>query len=104
VHNDQEDWLRQWQRASALEEALVHIERSFGKGAIMRLGEAGSRMAVEVIPSGSLSLDLALGMGGIPRGRITEIFGPEASGKSTLAQHIVAQAQGGGGTCGLHRC
>jgi len=85
-------------KGQALEEAIVRIEKSFGKGALMRLGEAGSRMAVEVIPSGSLSLDLALGVGGIPRGRITEIFGPEASGKSTLAQHIVAQAQAGGGT------
>ena len=85
-------------KGQALEEAIAHIERSFGKGAIMRLGEAGSRMAVEVIPSGSLSLDLALGVGGIPRGRITEIFGPGSSGKSTLAQHIVAHAQSGEGT------
>jgi recombination protein RecA len=81
----------------ALELALGQIEKQFGQGAIMRLGEA-SKLQIEAIPTGSLSLDLALGIGGIPRARITEIFGPESAGKSTLAQHIVAQAQAMGGT------
>lgn len=84
------------ERDRALDLALSQIEKSFGKGAIMRLGEA-SRDAVEVIPTGSLSLDLALGVGGIPRGRITEIYGGESSGKTTLALHIVAEAQKAGG-------
>ncbi len=85
------------EREKALELAIGQIEKRFGKGAIMRLGEiTGQR--VEAIPSGSLALDLALGVGGIPRGRVTEIFGPEASGKTTLAQHILAEAQRMGGT------
>lgn len=81
---------------SALDKALVDITKRYGDGAIMRLGEA-THMTVEVIPTGSLSLDIALGVGGIPRGRITEIFGPEASGKTTICQHIVAEAQKMGG-------
>lgn len=85
------------ERAKALDLAIEQIERQFGKGSIMRLGEGSAKLAVEVIPTGSLSLDLALGVGGIPRGRITEIFGPESSGKSTLAYHIVSQAQLAGG-------
>jgi recombination protein RecA len=88
------------ERAKALEVALAQIERTFGKGAIMRLGEA-SRLGVEVIPTGSIALDLALGVGGIPRGRVTEIFGPESSGKTTLVQHIIAEAQRLGGTAAL---
>ena len=84
-------------KGSALDLALGQIEKQFGEGAIMRLGEAGSAMKIEAIPTGSISLDLALGIGGIPRGRITEIFGPESTGKSTLAQHIIAQAQALGG-------
>jgi recombination protein RecA len=80
-----------------LELALGQIEKQFGQGAIMRLGEASARMQVEAIPTGSLSLDIALGVGGVPRGRVTEIFGPESAGKSTLAQHIIAQAQRLGG-------
>src|SRR5215211_5801404 len=88
-------------REKALDLALTQIERSFGKGSIMRLGEAGARMAVEVIPTGSIALDLALGVGGIPRGRVTEIFGPEASGKTTLVQHIIAEAQQTGGIAAL---
>jgi recombination protein RecA len=87
----------QTEKPGALELALGQIEKQFGQGAIMRLGEA-SRLQIEAIPTGSLSLDLALGIGGIPRARITEIFGPESAGKSTLAQHIVAQAQAMGGT------
>ena len=86
------------ERGKALEIALAQIERQFGKGAVTRLGEISGSMAVEVIPTGSLSLDLALGAGGIPRGRVTEVFGPESSGKSTLAQHVIAQAQRLGGT------
>ena len=86
------------EKEKALELALAQIEKQFGRGAIMRLGEAQASMAVEVIPTGSPALDLALGVGGIPRGRVAEIFGPEASGKSTLAQHIIAEAQKAGGT------
>lgn len=85
-------------KLKALQDAIGQIEKRFGKGAILRLGESGARMAVEVIPSGSLSLDLALGVGGIPRGRVTEIYGPESSGKTTLAYHVVAEAQKRGGT------
>src|ERR1700687_1304689 len=84
-------------REKAIEQALTQIERRFGKGAIMKLGEV-SRIHVEVIPTGSIALDLALGVGGIPRGRITEIYGPESSGKTTLCQHIIANAQRAGGT------
>jgi len=81
----------------ALENALSEITKRYGDGSIMRLGEAHT-LQVDVIPTGSLSLDLALGIGGIPRGRVTEIFGPESSGKTTIAQHIVAEAQKMGGT------
>lgn len=81
----------------ALENALNEITKRYGDGSIMRLGEAHT-LQVDVIPTGSLSLDLALGIGGIPRGRVTEIFGPESSGKTTIAQHIVAEAQKKGGT------
>src|SRR5579883_190039 len=84
------------EREKAIEQALNQIERRFGKGAIMKLGEA-SKIQVEVIPTGSIALDLALGVGGIPRGRITEIYGPESSGKTTLCQHIIANAQRMGG-------
>jgi len=85
------------EKEKALDIAISQIEKRFGKGSIMRLGEASARIAVEVIPTGSLSLDLALGVGGIPRGRVSEIFGPEAAGKSTLCQHIIAEAQNAGG-------
>ena len=85
-------------RQIALEKALGDITKRYGDGAVMRLGEA-QHMDVEIIPTGSLSLDIALGTGGIPRGRITEIYGPESSGKTTIAQHIVAEAQRLGGTC-----
>ncbi len=85
------------EREKALELAIGQIEKRFGKGAIMRLGEASARVAVDVIPTGAISLDLALGVGGIPRGRVTEIFGPEMAGKSTLALHIIAEAQSRGG-------
>ncbi|HEV2583562.1 MAG TPA: recombinase RecA [Ktedonobacteraceae bacterium] len=84
------------EREKAIEQALSQIERRFGKGAIMKLGDI-SKIHVEVIPTGSIALDLALGVGGIPRGRVTEIYGPESSGKTTLCQHIIANAQRGGG-------
>jgi recombination protein RecA len=83
-------------RDKALESALLQIERQFGKGSVMRLGEE-ARVPVEVIPTGSIALDVALGLGGLPRGRIVEIYGPESSGKSTLALHAVANAQKAGG-------
>ena len=85
-------------RQVALDKALGDITKRYGDGAIMRLGEA-HHMSVEVIPTGALSLDIALGVGGIPKGRITEIYGPESSGKTTICQHIVAEAQKMGGTC-----
>jgi recombination protein RecA len=81
----------------ALETALLSIEKQFGKGSVMRLGEKKLNLDVEVIPTGSLSLDIALGVGGIPRGRIVEIYGPESSGKTTLSLHIIAEAQKAGG-------
>ena len=83
-------------KKKALETALQQIEKNFGKGSVMRLGDTPS-MNVEAIPTGSLALDLALGIGGVPRGRIIEIYGPESSGKTTLALHILAQAQKRGG-------
>ena len=82
----------------ALETAIAQIERQFGKGSIMRLGDAAAKFNIEVIPTGALPLDLALGVGGVPRGRIIEIYGPESSGKTTVALHIVAEAQKLGGT------
>ncbi|MGB9920331.1 MAG: recombinase RecA [Moorellales bacterium] len=85
-------------KEKSLEAALQQIERQFGKGSIMRLGDAGAMFNVEVIPTGALSLDVALGVGGVPRGRIVEIYGPESSGKTTVALHIVAEAQKLGGT------
>ncbi|MBI4339507.1 MAG: recombinase RecA [Chloroflexi bacterium] len=86
------------EREKALGLAISQIEKDFGKGAIMRLGEAGAKLTVSAIPTGSLALDIAVGIGGIPRGRVVEIFGAESSGKSTLAYHVVAQAQKLGGT------
>ena len=86
------------QRDKALDMALGQIEKQFGKGSVMKMGDKGS-MRVETISTGALALDLALGVGGLPRGRVIEIFGPESSGKSTLAMHIVAEAQRNGGIC-----
>jgi recombination protein RecA len=85
------------EKEKALEMALTQIERQFGKGSIMKLGEDNHRFLVEAIPTGALSLDIALGIGGVPRGRVIEIFGPESSGKTTLALHIIAEAQKRGG-------
>ena len=84
-------------KKKALEVALSQIERQFGKGSIMKLGEAGNRFEVPVIPSGSIAIDVALGIGGFPRGRVTEIYGPESSGKTTLTLHVLAEAQKLGG-------
>jgi recombination protein RecA len=86
-------------RDSALQGALTQIERQFGQGTIMRMGDEGARVNVDAIPTGALSLDLALGIGGVPRGRIVEVFGPESSGKTTLIYHIMAEAQRLGGVC-----
>jgi len=85
-------------KQKALDMTVQYVEKRFGKGSLMRLGETGSRMQVETISTGALTLDLALGIGGIPRGRIVEIYGPEGSGKTTLALHIIANAQKNGGT------
>ena len=85
------------EREKALEVALLQIEKQFGKGSVMRMGERGPAAPVTAIPTGSLALDLALGIGGVPRGRIVEIYGPESGGKTTLSLHIVAEAQRGGG-------
>src|SRR5579871_2115755 len=86
------------ERDKALDAALGQIEKQFGKGSVMRMGE-NLNMSIEAISTGALSLDLALGIGGLPRGRICEIYGPESSGKSTLAMHVVAEAQRNGGVC-----
>jgi recombination protein RecA len=83
----------------ALRGALQHIEQEFGKGTLMRMGDPGAQVRCEAIPTGALSLDLALGIGGIPRGRIVEVYGPESSGKTTLVYHVLAQAQALGGVC-----
>ena len=85
------------EKERALTAALSQIERSYGKGAIMKLGEAAAQRNIDVIPTGSLTLDMALGVGGIPRGRVVEIYGPESSGKTTLALHVIAQSQKQGG-------
>ncbi len=84
-------------REKAIETAIAQIERQFGKGSIMKMNDPANRMLVESIPTGSLALDLALGIGGVPRGRVIEIYGPESSGKTTLCQHIIAEAQRMGG-------
>ncbi len=86
-------------KSKALDAALSQIERSFGKGSIMRLGKNNRSMDVETVSTGSLGLDIALGIGGLPRGRVVEIYGPESSGKTTLALHVLAEAQKNGGTC-----
>ena len=84
-------------KIKALENAMRQIEKDFGKGSIMKMGEAAAKMNVEIIPTGALTLDIALGIGGVPRGRVVEIYGPESSGKTTVALHIIAEAQKAGG-------
>src|SRR4051812_6456777 len=87
------------EKSRALENAIAQIDKQFGKGSIFLMGEAAAnRMNIEAIPTGAISLDIALGVGGVPRGRVVEIYGPESSGKTTLAQHIIAEAQRLGGT------
>ena len=86
-------------KEKALDAAISQIERSFGKGSIMKLGQQGKAVDVETVSTGSLGLDIGLGIGGLPRGRIVEIYGPESSGKTTLALHVIAEAQKAGGTC-----
>ncbi|MEO7587313.1 MAG: recombinase RecA, partial [Arachnia sp.] len=85
-------------RSKALEAALSQIEKQHGKGSVMRLGES-TRLPIDIIPTGSVALDVALGIGGLPRGRVVEIYGPESSGKTTVALHAIANAQAGGGIC-----
>lgn len=89
------------EKLKALEQALTNIEKSFGKGSIMKLGESGINMNIETVPTGSLSLDIALGLGGVPRGRIIEIYGPESSGKTTVTLHMIAEVQKRGGIAGF---
>jgi recombination protein RecA len=86
-------------KTKALDAALAQIERAFGKGSIMRLGKSDKSIEIETVPTGSLGLDIALGVGGLPRGRVVEIYGPESSGKTTLTLHAIAEAQRKGGTC-----
>lgn len=88
-------------KVKALESAIAQIEKQYGKGSVMKLGDTASRMSVEAVPTGSLSLDLALGVGGIPKGRIIEVYGPESSGKTTVALHMVAEVQKRGGIAGF---
>ncbi|MBQ7605195.1 MAG: DNA recombination/repair protein RecA, partial [Firmicutes bacterium] len=85
------------EREKALEAAMLQIQKQFGKGAVMKLGDDSARLNIEAISTGSISLDLATGIGGVPKGRIIEIFGPESSGKTTLTLHIIAEAQKNGG-------
>ncbi len=88
-------------KLKALESALTQIEKQYGKGSIMKLGDTGVKMNIETVPTGSLSLDLALGVGGVPRGRVIEVYGPESSGKTTIALHMVAEVQKQGGIAGF---
>ncbi|HSF91366.1 MAG TPA: recombinase RecA [Paracoccaceae bacterium] len=90
---------RNMDKQKALDSALAQIERSFGKGSIMRLGQNGAVMDIEAVSTGSIGLDIALGIGGLPKGRIIEIYGPESSGKTTLALHVIAEEQRNGGIC-----
>lgn len=89
------------EKIKALDAALANIEKQFGKGSVMKLGESNYNLNVETVPTGSLSLDIALGLGGVPKGRIVEIYGPESSGKTTVALHMVAEVQKRGGIAGF---
>src|ERR1700750_2042061 len=86
-------------RENALNGALTQIERQFGQGSIMKMGDEAAQVRVQSIPTGALALDLALGVGGVPKGRIVEVFGPESAGKTTLLYHVLANAQKQGGIC-----
>ena len=89
------------EKKKALDAAIAKLEKDFGKGAVMQLGESGAHVAVETVPTGCLSLDLALGLGGVPKGRVIEIYGPESSGKTTVALHMIAEVQKRGGIAGF---
>lgn len=89
------------EKLKALEGAITQIEKAYGKGSVMKLGDSGANMNIETVPTGSLSLDIALGLGGIPKGRVIEIYGPESSGKTTVALHMVAEVQKRGGLAGF---
>ena len=89
------------EKQKALEAALGHIEKQYGKGSVMKLGDSSAHMQIEAVPTGSLGLDIALGVGGVPKGRIVEIYGPESSGKTTVALHMVAEVQKRGGIAGF---
>lgn len=89
------------EKLEALEAAITKLEKDYGKGAVMKLGESGANMNIETIPTGSLSLDVALGLGGVPKGRIVEVYGPESSGKTTVALHMIAEVQKRGGIAGF---
>ncbi|MEE1312561.1 MAG: recombinase RecA [Lachnospiraceae bacterium] len=93
--------MAQAEKLKALEAAISKLEKDYGKGAVMKLGESGAHMQVETIPTGSLSLDIALGLGGVPKGRIIEVYGPESSGKTTVALHMIAEVQKRGGIAGF---
>ena len=99
--SDEENKMEREEKLKALEAALGQIEKEFGKGAVMKLGDPANQMVVETIPTGSLSLDIALGQGGIPKGRIVEIYGPESSGKTTVTLHMIAEVQKRGGIAGF---
>lgn len=88
-------------KLKALDAAISKLEKDFGKGAVMKLGDAAANVTVETIPTGSLSLDIALGMGGVPKGRVIEVYGPESSGKTTVALHMIAEVQKRGGIAGF---
>lgn len=88
-------------KLKALDAALTQIEKAYGKGSVMKLGDSGANMNIETVPTGSLSLDIALGLGGVPKGRVVEIYGPESSGKTTVALHMVAEVQKRGGIAGF---
>ena len=98
---EEDDDMNKEDKLKALDAAIAQIERQHGKGSIMKLGDSGKSMNVETIPTGSISLDLALGMGGIPKGRVVEIYGPESSGKTTVALHMIAEVQKRGGVAGF---
>ena len=99
ISKGQNSMIKNEDRQKALDAALSQIDRAFGKGSVMKLGDDARSLDIEVVSTGSISLDIALGIGGLPRGRVTEIYGPESSGKTTLALHVIAEAQKTGGTC-----
>ena len=89
------------EKKKALDAAIAKLEKDYGKGTVMKLGDPAARVSVETIPTGSLSLDLALGLGGVPRGRVVEVYGPESSGKTTVTLHMIAEVQKRGGIAGF---